>query len=1702
MATRLLSALLVAVLVVSSVEALPWSNDESFEGVHGNLNQVVLLDEQPDDSATNKAELERAASSALVTHPTPAEGAAKDASDRLNGQVDQANQDAADRKTESEKLHAKAEAAESDAAVLATQVDRENSESASAAEGSSDVIDEISEQRKKVADSNAKLANLRQDAHDAAANAARIQEQVEDAHKATASTAKAARAQQAAEEAEHLMKELDAAKKGAALNGAKLKVLEAQSKVHRTAAAALETKQKQLNNGKQEAAVEVLEDEIRHMDLQKAKLEEENADGSDTLAAEEKSHKLASISTNKAAQEARTLEQKRDGLSKELETLQDQQQQQLEHLQKVKSAAKVNSEAQSQTLENAAQDFKSKLRGLSEQVDEMQKNVKVKMLKLTELGEKEKRQHADVVRETDSLRALSGTLKMKTMQNKKIKSHSAVQIEAAKDKLAEVTQEADKAANIASLVDAKLQVATSKFRAIKAVQEHSQAESKKRIQKAQSAVDAAKSEDAELTTSTSKSEQMITEHEQRSIELVKHIAHLRLQAAPHQEEATKVNANLDDIRAKYQSAKQEAREHQQELTTLKATAHELDEKMKDLERKLPIAKGEMEASAKTVEQRKHMKEQTKLKALDAVEKLRQASAQFSKLAPEAVASKQKLASVNDELKRVSEGIAETQAAIHKEQVEHTAKMASLKEHTASMEQHLKGLTGNKEEQHKEIANVMAQIEVLGESIAKGKLKFAAQKQEHAATIQHIKQEVAKLSEVFATDSDAAKQAEGDVEAFKTQSASAHAEEEARNQAEIADLQTKRSNAEKKQAETEAEAEETKKKVASNLADTIAREKAMEKLREDSIKKMEDYAGNVEGKMKNLVAHEGGEKSAVEAKEAKLQTELSDIKVKETKEEIDEKKRSEEVKTLQMKEAAAAKEGKDAIKQNVDQIIQVDGGKVDGEIAMTRAEENKEKRQIARLAAELKKLQDEQAENEQQLKASAEENDRLDQDKQALGEQLSESDDDLKASTERDKELTAKAADAEKQIRKLEEAKRKKEALLAKLIAEEGADSEKVKAMQAELAENDAKRKSLEARASEAHKKLAKISGKLSADESSEEDLQRQLDAANEADLKAKEALKLEKMQLADAQANLEARKAKARAEGADLSKFEAEEAALAAKEAEMQEKEASAGREAAKAKLAASEKERQAKLAELAAKAAQGDLSDAEKELQEQLVDEQREHEEMKQEDEKKAKLEAKLENLLGAENAEKRKGELHEKVMNMLMKTEGLLGKSPEEMKALYEKTKQKLLNDRLQLHEILHQEQAVKESAAQEEQKLQQVEEGATAAAQAADRQKAKDAMQKEAALAQIEQAKGETDEEFAERKRLRAEVAQREKRLGEERQSVQDAKKREFMASAAHDDMTSEASRLSRRDDIEAQALKSDEAHEAKVKAQTDSLKEELVKKKVEVSLASAEDKRMQEQLKQLEQQKADKTAALEKARKTLMIAQTANQGEHKAVLSAEADVRSAEAEGKVQTDHMRRKVAAMEQEERELAARMQNAAKEQQEKDIKVAALKDHIGRVQSELEEESVQLEGATKDERSAKDNKLAEEHKQKELGKQVDAVKNRADAVAQSIEQKKKEADELSERGTEIQAQTEAESARIKAKIAEAQAKQAASEEAIKQINQQIFETQEDTKNRKTNIAKLKASKFTNERELNGLKKQVSVLKAFLTGPMLTSDGP
>merc|ERR1712146_759890 len=108
---------------------------------------------------------------------------------------------------------------------------------------------------------------------------------------------------------------------------------------------------------------------------------------------------------------------------------------------------------------------------------------------------------------------------------------------------------------------------------------------------------------------------------------------------------------------------------------------------------------------------------------------------------------------------------------------------------------------------------------------------------------------------------------------------------------------------------------------------------------------------------------------------------------------------------------------------------------------------------------------------------------------------------------------------------------------------------------------------------------------------------------------------------------------------------------------------------------------------------------------------------------------------------------------------------------------------------------------------------------------------------------------------------------------------------------------AKRLAREDGVEGQSISSEMSQEAKIKADSDNLKEELVKKKVELSMHESEDKRVQEQLKRIETQKDAKQAELDKAKKTLTIAQTANEAEQKSVTDAENDVRNAAAEGKV-------------------------------------------------------------------------------------------------------------------------------------------------------------------------------------------------------------
>merc|ERR1711998_233480 len=86
-------------------------------------------------------------------------------------------------------------------------------------------------------------------------------------------------------------------------------------------------------------------------------------------------------------------------------------------------------------------------------------------------------------------------------------------------------------------------------------------------------------------------------------------------------------------------------------------------------------------------------------------------------------------------------------------------------------------------------------------------------------------------------------------------------------------------------------------------------------------------------------------------------------------------------------------------------------------------------------------------------------------------------------------------------------------------------------------------------------------------------------------------------------------------------------------------------------------------------------------------------------------------------------------------------------------------------------------------------------------------------------------------------------------------------------------------------------------------------------------------------------------------------------------------------------------------------------------------------------------------------------------------------------------------------AQHEAEIANIKAKIADAEQKQQKAKNDINSYNNKIVNLEEENKTSKKAQAAMSADVFAKEKSLEVLKRKESVLKAFLSGPLLEMGG-
>jgi hypothetical protein len=1659
-------------------------------------------------SAPTDDDLAKAAHEAQTTQwPDGGEEAAA-AADALNAEVDQHEELKRHREHQMEVLHAQAAAARSDAQDLQAKLHAQNQENDVAVEAMDEeppveapdndsVAAEIAVAKHDAESNQATLDEVKANAIEQKQDAERIELEVDQTQKEHEVALKKERNERGTAMAGQLMTSVKLAEKEAQINAAKMKVLDAKTKAHAAEADALQAKQDQVNLDKKAAKMEQLNREIEEMEIQKSKLEAENAQLASETAAEQKSHKIASIQTAKEREEAGTLAAKSKLLTGELKIIEKSTNSQTDHLRKVETAAKMNTKVQGDQMGKIKDDFDTQTGALEDRIMAMKRALATKVARLAELSQNEKTQHDMVAKRTGELQALTGKMRKQALANKGLAADAKAGAERLNQRLQGVVVSAEKSKARAGLREAKVRVEANKVEAIKKVEEEAQDKSRQDAENAKATDEAAEAKIGKLEKTKASTEKLIGETEKAALETVKAVAHLKIEAAPHHKRVGEVKALLDEQEAKKNTATNDLKTQTKEASKLKKKVAALLNAQNALERRLPQSKGEMSAMNKAVETRKAEKAASKLKALKAVTELKETSAQFAKIAPEAVAMQTKAKQEQAALTKSEDEIASLEAQMTKDKAEHARKMAKLNGDKSLAQDDLDRAAAKAGGLQKEAPTLMAKIELVKQKIAEDKLKFEEQQRQWAAASEAAKAQVAKLGKAFSFEEHSLGEAQNSLSAFKAKSVKEKHAADSKYKTEKSTVETQRLQAQKAARDAEEVVKAKKKKVADQLKATIAREKKMEEVREAGVKKMEKYAEDVNGKMKKVLGADAAENAKTAAEEGKLKTELSDIKAKEAQEQSEEKKRESEVKMLEMKEVAAAKEGKEAVSRNVNEIIKVEGGKVDGEIALVVATENKEKRQIARLASNLKSLQNTEKGVDSKTTADDSAIDSLRNQEEELGDSLHEAESKLSKDERRIAGLHKRSGASEKEKSSLEASLRHKKSLLSKIVASEGADSQKATALKAEIAADEKRKKKLEWAMKTEEGAIGDTTGKLGKISQLESEISSKLAQAREDDLAAKEAVGLEAMKLKDQRADLERRKALARQLGQDTSKLDAEEAALEAKEKANRNKAEDNARNLGEAELAEHKAKRKAKLEALKAKAERGELSEAEKRLQAELLKEQSAGAASAAADAKKSALASKLAHLVSAEHSAERKQQLHSKVSAMLMKTEGLMNKSPAELKRMVADMKGKLMSGQQKASELARQKRDMMSNAGRTKQEARELEARMAAERAATQRQIEKDEEMTNRELASMEKLKGESDAEFEQRKRLRGETLREEKALARAKASREAAMRAQLAADAAGSDLKGQSSRLRRKVAGEAAEDQSKRSELAKLGSANSALEEKLVKEKVLNSQRADQDRRVNDKLAETRAEKAALQKKLSQEEQTAAIARTAADSEDKMLASAQHDLTAATARGKAAVSSMERKLSNEEEEERQKEMATKEATSKANAAELKETTLKEEIARKKEELKQEAMDLEEVTRKQREVKGELQKEEERVAHQRKSIADIKSKADSVAHTVESRKTDLTQLQGQESKTRAGTLSKIKAIKMKIAEAEAKKASSEEAIKQLNANIAEVKDDTKNRSANVVKLKSKMFSHQKELDSLKKKVSVLKAFLTGPII-----
>jgi hypothetical protein len=1497
-----------------------------------------------------------------------------------------------------------------------------------------------------------------------------------------------------------LMKNIQDGKKQSEAHSQKLQALKNTVQAHQDALQKLHTNLAKMNAAKLKAQIEALQQKLNKLELKKGELEAAWSSNNSTLFVLQQSHNITQAQVLRNKKVADKEEQKAEGYAQELVVMKATAKQQEKHLKKVEDAAVLNTKVQNQAMREIKRKFENEMSTLEDKLYAMKQSLALKKAHLHELMDETKEVHQQEVNATSTLHRLAYSVKKQAKTNEyraeRFKEKKSEEL----DQLAELQQEYTKVKAASATSLSRLQLAHRKFDVVKKMAEETQGQIADAKQAAEQATKAAKEKSQELSKKKRAATTQLHDAEVGVLMLVKDVAHTKILAAPQHTKAKAIAKLLNKTKIERSSAKRNLDKFNGQIAELKPKIIKLLSQEQQLQMRLPQANGELQAVKAAAEEKREQKRDAKLKALEAVERHKRETARFATVAPEAVALQKKTDEAKQAKQQAEDDIVDVKAATEMQKTRFVNKMQELHQDLKDEAEQAEKDESNSQVLGKAYAALIAQVASVKQAIAQKHLENTKQERKMASEAERKRAHAGQLAISYDKARTRLMEGKEKLETFLNQSAIRAEMMVEKTKAEEQHLLEEAADAKDSARDAIENVHAVKQKVSKHMKRTISRERKMQILRKQGIMKLANYAKSVLKRLTAILSSDDKHNAELKDELQELEKEVHTMQNKDQKEQVAEEKTKSAVILLKQKESDAEAETKEEIARQTTQIANVEGGKVDSEQEQADAQMTQQKLEIAHLAQQIRASATKQKNITGTMNLEAMSIDKLRHLRVEMRKKMQDYTDGVEREHEDLKEEAAKNKDLEKELASLESAGARKKKKLALVIAERGADAGKVKEMMREIAQNKFKVRELKKKLGVDQKKGAQDEEELSHITHLVDDMSQKLSRTKEMELQDNEKAKLLGLKVNDEQDTV--MKDKSKASSLELNIKSLERKLQAAKSSTMHDKNQEV--EMQKRLANGTNKDNlfhdQALSEQLAVQKEKQEVSDEKDSLKGLKLEEQSASRTEAERAAQVSRLKQKLRQTKSAEKA------VLEKKLSVEMATrtsEDADDVSDKSLKQMKEEAANLAQESEKQKEEMSHMQSVLRtsqEKEREEQRKMQMEERDTSTEKKTLEKQAREVSSLAHATKDKLAKEEGELEELTKEQERLKGLKIKNTLFLKQDQKTMGNIKKQQLTEAEEVKDLKEQVDEVDKKIASELSKDTEEQNVVAKNNAVNAALKESLVREKAMLKETTVEVNDLNTKEEEEKSKKMELEESVQAEEATIAAASKKEAQEHsKLEMDKEKLSEARQAVGNT----MRSSEEALEGDNRKKKkedAALVGATTNKDKATMNLAELKAALSGKHELLKTLQENLNDLKATLAQAENNRNAAQQKTSNMRAKVDATKSAAGKESRLAEEKKVELQALEQSKSQKQAEAEAKVAETKAKIAEAQERQTKAQSEIDTLNNKVKLMDESNKRIEENVAKMNTEVSAKEKDVAALKRKTAVLKAFLTGPLLSGD--